>query len=398
MHKAKKRIAVALVAAFSITTLAACGASGGDSAAGSGDDTIKIGVLTALSGPSAIYGDAITQGARLAAEEINAEGGVEGFRFELIEEDHANNPDSAVTAAQKMLTVDRAHALLSSFTAPTLAVRPMACEREIPVLNGGAIGADLIGQECLYNTVANTATMYPLLMDYAVDELDASKVAVIAWNDEAGGAVNTEATSSCKRLGCEVVAQESHDVGATDLSVQLARIKSAKPDMLVVGSWGDDLGYIISGAHKIGLDIPIVGSDYTPNVLTITGPEAIKSYSAILDRFDPSVGGPHTGEFVEAYKAKFDEEPTQFAANYYEHVKYVYADAVRRAVKDGKNPTESGVLLASIEALVADSHEFKSLYGESMIIRDDGTVAKPVSIYRVEDGVLAPIAEFAGSK
>src|SRR5690606_14497024 len=121
----------------------------------------NIGIATAMTGASAVYGDMIVKGAQLAADEINAEGGLSGHTLKVIVEDHATNPDKAVTAVQKLLSVDKVNYILTSFTAPTLALRPLACEREVPMLNGGAIGADLIGKECLYNTVANSVTMYP---------------------------------------------------------------------------------------------------------------------------------------------------------------------------------------------------------------------------------------------
>lgn len=398
MNKGFRRLAaLGLAVTLSAVGLTACG---GDDDGGSGSEggTIKIGVLTALSGAAAVYGTPIVQGAKLAAEELNADGGVEGYDFEVIEEDHANDPDSAVTAAQKLLTVENVNALLSSFTAPTLAVRPLACEREVPILNGGAIGADLIGQECLYNTVANSVTMYPQLLEHAIEETGVTKVATIFWNDEAGNAINDEVSSTCEKLGCDVVAAESHEVGATDLSVQLARIKSESPELLVIGSYGDDLGYIIGGARDIGLNIPIVGNDFTPNALEIAGADAMEGYTAILDRFDATIDDPETTEFVAAYKKEYGEDATNFAANYYEHVKYVYAEAVKRAVQDGDDPLDTGVILSSIQALVEEGHEFPSLYGDSMVLNDDGTVDKPVAIYQVKGGALERVAEVGESE
>lgn len=387
-----------LIAGLVSMALALTGCSSGESGesggggAGGGKE-INIGIATAMTGASAVYGDMIVKGAQLAADEINAEGGLSGHTLKVIVEDHATNPDKAVTAVQKLLSVDKVNYILTSFTAPTLALRPLACEREVPMLNGGAIGADLIGKECLYNTVANSVTMYPRLLEYATKQFSAKKVATVFWNDAAGNAINDKVKETCGSLGCEVVAEEPHELGATDLSVQMARVKAANPDLIVIGSYGDDTGYIISAARRIGMKAPIVGNDFTPNALKIAGNEAMEGYVAILDRFDTGLDDPDTKAFDAAYQKKYNEAPTNFAANYYEHVRYILADAVKTAVDQGQDPTETGVLRKAIDKMIADKHEFTSLYGDKMVLNPDGTVDKPVGLYTVGDGKLDRIQE-----
>lgn len=395
-------IALALV-------VAACGGSGSDApaapaapaapspapsapAAPAGGEVV-IGVITALTGPNAVFGDDIAAGATFAAEQINAEGGINGWTIRIVAEDHAVEPDRAVTAAQKLLNIDRVSAVLSSFTAPTLAVQPLFAERDIVMLNGGAIGAALIGQDALYNTLANSVFLYARLMEWAVDEYAPQRVATLFWNDSAGIAIDEVVKDQCQRLGCTVVASEPHELGATDYGTQLARIAAQNPDILVIGSYGDDLGYIVRQARGQGLSVPILSNDFQANAVEIAG-QAMEGTIAVLDRFELTSPDPESQAFVAAYQARFGKDPGRFAANYYEHVRFILADLIREISARGDDPSAPGALLEELRAGIASNRAYSSLYGESITLNPDGTVDKPVGLFETRDGALVLIAQF----
>ncbi len=381
-----------LVAAGAVLALAAAGCGG---SGGSGGETLQIGALFAMTGEGSFYGEVMSAGSQLAVDQVNSSGGVAGHTFELAIEDHrSGNVDAAVSAARKLLNVDGATVLLSSFTAPTVAVQPMAVNQGVLMLNGGGVGSDLVGKQNLYNNRMLGAQLLPAMVAWSAKRYDAQRVATIFWNDAAGRSDNKAVKQGCARAGCTVVAEEPHAIGATDYSAQLARIRAANPDMLVIGSYGNDVGYIIQQARRIGLDIPIIGNEWTPDAATIAGP-AMEGYTAIIDRFDPSTSDPEGTAFARAYEQRYGTPPEFYAANYYDLVRFVIPDLIRMATEAGKDPTEPGVLAAQMATAVKNGHEFETVYGESMTFNQDGTVVKPAAVFEADgQGDITPIASF----
>lgn len=388
-----------------VMVLAACGGDGsnggtedggdgsnGDaddgSATGGGGGEIKIGVITALTGSQAVLGEEISNGAVAAATALNEQGGVAGYTFEVISEDHAVEPDQAVSAAQKLINSDGVHAILSSFTGPTLAVRSLALESDMFVLNGGAIGPDLVDQPGLYSTLANASTLYWDLTDYMVTEYDATTVGVI-HTDEAAGIETNEALREeiCPEFGCEVIASEASPVGTTDWAGQIERVSSANPDLILTVVYGDDIGYLVRQIRERGIEQPVGIFEWQENAAEIASGIDTTDVIAVLDLFDADTEDPEALEFIEIYEAEYGEVPGRYAANYYEHVRYVIAPLIENIAERGEDPTEPGALAAELEALIDAEHQFESLYGEGIILLPDGTVNKPIGLFRIEDGV-----------
>ncbi len=360
----------------------------GDSPAPEGGE-ITIGALLAMTGGGSWYGEVMSAGAELAVEELNAEGGVAGYTFNLVVEDHeSGSADAAISAVRKLMDVDDASVVLSSFTAPTVAVQPTTHEAGVLLLNGGGVGDELIGQDGLYNTRMLGAQLMPPLVEWTMDEYDAETFAVIHWNDAAGRALNDTVANECESLGCEVVASEPHEIDERNFSPMLARVASADPDVLVVGSWGNDVGHIIDQARRQGIDVPIIGNEWTPDAQEIGG-SAMDGYVAILDTFDADEPVNDMAEnFVSTHTEEYGEAPEFYGANYYELVRVVVAELVEMVVADGGDPTAPGALIEAMEEAVAADHEFASVYGEQMTFQQDGTILKPAGVFRVEDGSL----------
>jgi branched-chain amino acid transport system substrate-binding protein len=395
----------AVIVALLLTSglLAGCGDSrstddvagtGGGGSGGSDGGTMTLGLVVAQTGSGSFYGEVMSAGARLAVEEVAADDGVEGWTFELGVEDHKSGDAQAGAAAfRKVTSVEGAPVVLSSFTAPTLAMQPLAEQEGVLLLNGGGIGSDLIDQPSLYNTRMLGAQVMPGLLTWAVEEYDAQRIATLVWDDAAGRAIESVIDEKCADLGCEVVAAEAHEVGATDFGGQLARIKGKSPDVLVLGNYGTDVGYAISQARRTGLDVPIVGNEWTPDAAEVAG-DAMEGYVVASDLFDAAAtDDPEGRAFVDAYEEANGELPEFYGANYYELVRYVVPELITLAVEDGQDPSAKGVLAEVMDRAAEEGHAFPSVYGEEMVFSTDGTVSKPVGIFAVEGGELSRFGE-----
>lgn len=361
-------------------------------------ETVKIGMILAMTGPGAFYGQVMSRGAQLAVDGINKAGGIGGRRLQLLIEDHkSGDADAAVTGARKLLDVDKVPVILTSYSAPTLAIQPLAVEKKVLLLNGGGVGSVLVGKATLYNTRMLSSQTAPFIVQWAAGRLKAKRIATLFWNDAAGQGVNGSIKETCAKLGCQVVAEEPHDIGAKSYSPQLARIRAARPDALALGSFGDDVGYILGQARAYGVTVPILGVEWTPNAEKIGG-KAMQGYTIAVDRFDPATGDAKTKAFVEAYKAAHGDAPEFYAANYYEHVEFILRPLLKRIVDRGGDPAKPGELLAEMERALSTRFKFGSVYGGDMQLHPDGTVSKPLGVYEVQGGALKLIGRIVEGK
>jgi branched-chain amino acid transport system substrate-binding protein len=361
-------------------------------------ETVKIGMILAMTGPGAFYGQVMSRGAQLAVEQINKAGGIGGRRLQVLVEDHkSGDADAAVTGARKLLDVDKVPVILTSYSAPTLAIQPLAVEKKVLLLNGGGVGSVLVGKPTLYNTRMLSSQTAPFVVQWAAGRLKAKRVATIFWNDAAGQGVNAAIKAACATHGCQVVAEEPHDIGAKNYSAQLARIKAARPDVLALGSFGDDVGYTLSQARAYGITVPILGVEWTPNAQKIGG-KAMEGYTIAVDRFDPTSADAKTKAFVDAYRAAYGDAPEFYAANYYEHVEYILRPLMKRIADRGGDPAKPGELLAEMERALSAKFKFGSVYGGDMQLHPDGTVAKPLGVYEVKGDALTLIGRIVEGK
>src|SRR3989304_4600646 len=131
-----RRTFLSVVALLSVIALVALPAGAADS------KSYKIGPILAMTGAGAFYGKVMSQGAQLAMDELNAKGGIDGVKFELVVEDHkSGQPKEAVGAIHKLVNIDKVPFTLTSYSPPTLAILPIATEHKVLLLNGGGGGA-----------------------------------------------------------------------------------------------------------------------------------------------------------------------------------------------------------------------------------------------------------------
>ncbi|HET8576263.1 MAG TPA: ABC transporter substrate-binding protein [Methylomirabilota bacterium] len=361
-------------------------------------ETVKIGMILAMTGPGAFYGQVMSRGAQLAVDQINKAGGIGGRRLQILIEDHkSGDADAGVTGARKLLDVDKVPVILTSYSAPTLAIQPLAVEKKVLLLNGGGVGSALVGKATLYNTRMLSSQTAPFVVQWAAGRLKAKRIATLFWNDAAGQGVNAAIKETCGKFACQVVAEEPHDIGAKSYTAQLARIKAARPDALALGSFGDDVGYILTQARAYGITVPILGVDWTPNAQKIGG-KAMEGYTIAVDRFDATSTDSKTRAFVYAYKAAYGDVPEFYAANYYEHVEFILRPLLKRIADRGADPAKPGELLGEMERALSTKVKFGSVYGGDMQLNADGTVSKPLGVYEVKGDALTLIGRIVEGK
>jgi branched-chain amino acid transport system substrate-binding protein len=346
-----------------------------------GPKEFKIGGVLPMTGSGAWYGQVMSGGALIAIDELNAKGGIDGVKFKLLIEDHQSGSGAAaISGFNKLVNVDKVPFCFTSYTAPTLSIAPLATEKHVLLLNGGAVGPKLVkASPYLFNNRMR-AVMHGVGVIQRAKERGFSKMAALYWNDDAGIGTHKYVVPRWKAMGGTVVAAEAHPVGATDYKPYLSKIMAANPDFLALWQWGKDWGVAVKQAREMGFDKPIMGVEYTPDAAKLAGATA-EGYECVTDFFDAKSKDPWSKRFVAAYKAKTGKEPEFYAANYYEGV-YILAELIKKAKTKGGDWWNGKALR---DALVAIK-KFPSVYGGTIEFNpEDGTCKKKTALFVVKN-------------
>ena len=287
---------------------------------------IVLGNLQDLSGPTSVLGNAVTRGAELAVDRVNAAGGFKGDKVKLVTVDTKGNVQEAIKAFNRLIDHDNAVAVLGPPVSNIgLAIAPMANEKKIAVV-GSFIDPRVTVQEngeaqpSMF-LIQPTSTQYAeIIASYALEKLGYKKFAVLYDQSNAFAVSMLKPFKAyIEKRGGTVVAEETYTKTDKDYRAQLNKIKSANADVLYIPNYTQDLVITVKQAKQIGLNLPMVsGLDAAPPFATLVGdPEAANNIYFANNFSDKE---PQLTEVRNAYRAKFNEDPINKAYLGYDKV------------------------------------------------------------------------------
>src|SRR6478752_8721776 len=233
--------------------------------------TIKIGVNEPLTGAFAASGTYVVNGAKIAADEINAKGGVLGKKIELVIEDNKSNPTEAAAVAEKLITSDKVPVLMGAWgSSLTLAVMPKLMEYEVPmVVETSSSGKITTSGNPYIFRISPTSEMEAKAFTPMVKKFGIKKADFLATNNDFGLGASQEFSKMLKESGAQVGVQETMDPKATDFSAQLAKIKASGGDTLFVTTAVEQATLIRKQANDLQLKTRIIttGGSNSPDQL-----------------------------------------------------------------------------------------------------------------------------------
>ena len=300
----------------------ACGALFAQSKAppqGVSKDEIVVGSIQDLSGPIAGFGKQVRAGMLLRVDEINEQGGIGGRKLKLIVEDSAYDPKKAVLAAQKLVNQDKIFIMVGHIgTAQNNAAMPVQFEKN--VINFFPVTAAREMYEPYNRLKYSFAATYFDQMRGAVPRLvkekGAKKVCAMYQDDEFGLEVLRGGEAGLKTMGMEFVEKTSYKRGATDFSSQVARMKAAGCDFVVLGTIIRETIGAIAESRKTGFSPTFLGSSaaYTDLIHKLGG-KAMDGLYATMTVQNPYLddASKPISFWAAKYKTKFNEDPTVFS-------------------------------------------------------------------------------------
>lgn len=272
---------LAAVAALSLP-VTACGdndAGGGGADANASGEPVKIGVILPLTGPLSGVGIASRNALDAVSTSMNAQGGVNGRKLELIYKDDKADPTAAASAAQELVSSERVVGVLAAgTTSALLAAAPIVAARKVPVMSAN-VAAALSDKSTpfypyLYLTAPNDRISVPAVFNRAVEE--GHKRLAVLWQEDAYGKFGNELFAKLSQeKGVDIVASVSVAQTATDVSAQAQRIAGARPDaVLVQVSAPGVVAAFLRSTRQRGLDAAMYGGTAAaqPAVLKAAGP------------------------------------------------------------------------------------------------------------------------------
>ena len=323
-------------------TVAGCGGAKAGNEAPAAGTQAKIGVISYLTGGGAAYGEAIRHGIELARDEINAAGKV---KIELIFEDSKGEKNEAINAANKLIHKDSVVGIIGpTLSGEMFAVGPITVQAGVPIM-GTSITAEGITE--IGDTIFRNSLPESLAIPHAVKkakEMFGLKRVAIMYSNNNDFAVSGFKTfeQSVKDNGLEVVTIETFADKDTDYSAQLTKIAALKPDAVMVAGLYQEAALILKKAREIGLTVPFVGNNgfNSPQLIKAAGKAA--DGSVVASPWFPGKDDAKVKQFIAAYKAKYNKEPDQFAAQAYDAM-HIIAQALEKAgtVSDRKKFKDS---------------------------------------------------------
>ncbi|WP_328634650.1 ABC transporter substrate-binding protein [Streptomyces sp. NBC_00356] len=293
------RTAVCTAAALA-AALTACSAPGesGDSDKDS-SGPIKIAVVNAQSGQLSSLGDWEYKGAKLAIDEWNKKGGVDGRKIQVKLFDDQGDPTAGTNIARKLDSQGYVAMIGTAESAVTVAMAPILQQAKIPNITSGQADALVdVGSPYLFLNGPTSTTYDATLAEYLVKDKGHKKIAMISNNGSFGKGEHDAFLKAAKGLGVTPVTDQVVTTDQKDFSSALTKIRAKKPDVVFIGSEEVEAGLIVKQARDLGITAPFAGAapQGTPVFIDTAGKAAVE---------DTIVSSPYLSNDVSAASKKF---------------------------------------------------------------------------------------------
>lgn len=373
-----------LLVLFLILALVACdnskqtGNNGGDDLSNSDSETIKIGAIVSKTGKLDIYGDAVDKGIKLAVDEINENGGIDGKKIEYILEDDKSDQVEAVKAYDKLIEKN-ANAIIGPMSSENLkAIANNSSQKNLAIISPTA-GSESITEDSdnIFRTCFTNSVQGKVLANFSIDILQAKSAAILrngssSYSNEIADAFKNQFT----QRGLEVLADEGYKEEDLDFKTQLENIKKENPDIILIPENSEKDLIIAKEIKEAQIDAKIIGSDGWEGVLDLADKSSEKFLNSVYfaSHYASDNQAETVKEFVDSYQAKYKKMPSAFSALSYDSV-YILKDAFEKA-----NSTDSEKLIEAIKNIEIDGVTGNIRFDEK------NNPYKSVVIIKIENG------------
>jgi branched-chain amino acid transport system substrate-binding protein len=352
--------------------------------------TITIGLQAPLTGAYTAEGEWAKQSAMVAADLINAKGGINGKKIKIESVDDAGNPKDSALAAQKLISQGIKLVVGSYGSGITIPAADLYDGAGVVSVGYGctAVRLTMEAQRPYFFRTCGRDDTQSAFFAQVVAKLGAKRVAIMHDNTDYGKGVAEDARkflgSQIEAKTVELVYYDAITPGETDYSAVVQKLKTLKPDLWFYTSYYSEAGLLVKQARQTGLNCLFLGSNAVPNpeFVKIAGPAAVKGALMLNEPMPQFLSYPESTAFLDAYKAKYGEIPGSIWAVYAADGVNAIAAAVKQA--GSADPKK-------VEAALRDLKDAKGITGALEFDARGDRKNIPYQIYSYDEkGELSP--------
>jgi branched-chain amino acid transport system substrate-binding protein len=340
----------------------------------------KFGAILNLTGAAAAQGAQFRRGVEMAVDVWNSERrGVNGATIEGIFEDHAATPARAVTAARKLIDVDKVPVFANVYSGPVLAVAPIADQARVLQVSAGANSPRLVNVSRYFlSNIANAALEAEVGLAFARRMLNVERLAVVFRNDDFGNGTREIVAPVWQRLGGQLVIVEGHEPDQREFATLVAKIAAARPQAVYIASSGGNQGILVRQLREGGVDVPLVSYQglEVPELFSVAGRAAEDTYWTSSAAAEDQT---RFRAYARRFRQKYGEDPLIFSNTHYDMAVSVFqaASDLARAnqVIDGTTLRDAMLKRATFIGVLGP-----------FTYRGDGTALRALDLRTVRDG------------
>ena len=399
----KKRVLSLVLAAAMAASLTACGGSEGAEQtsaeagkteaadAGSGEQAAadgsvwKIGAMGPLTGPNAIYGNAVVNGAQVAVDEINAAGGINGYQIEYKGEDDESDAEKSINAYNSLKDWGMQVLVGATTSNSCIAVAAKSAQDNLFQITPSGSAVECAENPNVFRVCFSDPDQGAASAKYIGEHKLATKIAVIYdSSDVYSSGIYSKFAAEAANQGLEIVAEEAFTADTNkDFTTQLQKAKDAGAELVFLPFYYTEAALVLSQANTMGWDPIFFGCDGMDGILGVKNFDtSLAEGLMLLTPFAADAADDLTVNFVTTYKEKYGDTPIQFAADAYDAVY-----AVKAAIEDaGATPdmSVSDICEAMKASMVKVSVD--GLTGAGMTWNADGEPSKAPKAVKIENG------------
>ena len=281
--------------------------------------TIKLGFIAPMSGDAASYGKITSQAAIIAVDEINEQGGINGFQVQLIIEDSTGNAATGVEVAEKLIKTDKVLGIVGGvFSSVSLAVAPMAERAKVVMISPASTHKDLPDKgKFIFRDIINDAVQAIVFAKYLATVENVKTASILYINNDYSKGLAMDFWGEFEKEGGNIVASEGVAEGTKDFKSQLRKLAEKNPEALYLPNYVPDVALILKQAKEIGFKAKIYSADSFGNtqIFDLAGDLA----NGVV--FTQSAEQPESQikkRFVAKYEEKWGEAPEMFSLTAYD--------------------------------------------------------------------------------
>ena len=359
-------------------------AAAGESTAASGE-VFKIGGIGPVTGAAAVYGLAVKNGAQIAVDEINADGGINGYQIEFNFQDDEHDAEKSVNAYNTLKDWGMQMLMGTVTSAPCVAVADKTMADNMFQITPSGSSVECAQNPNVFRVCFSDPDQGAASATYIAENKLADKIAVIYdSSDVYSSGIYEKFASEAANHGLDIVAAEAFTADSNkDFSTQLQKAKDAGADLVFLPIYYTEASLILNQANTMGYAPKFFGCDGMDGILQVDNFDTkLAEGLMLLTPFAADADDELTQKFVTAYKEKYGETPIQFAADAYDAIYAIKAAAEEAGITPETSSSDTCDKMK--EAMLKIT--VNGLTGENMTWTEDGEPHKAPKAVKVVDG------------